>query len=203
VTSASGIRGVRPHEGCTRKRAVFSGARASGPLSRSGPEARAPVNTASRHGKISRNDPNHPRSPQCHAAPFPPSLCCWPQRCCSCPKAPPTSGTSSKSASNPTSASSCRPTRFSSPRACRSRSRGRPVDLLVIEDGKMLVAKNMKDLVFIDPATGKVIQTLALPAAAKGLAGAFSAVGLVAAGDPRVCNRLAGRGSHREAGCGW
>src|SRR5829696_2887537 len=60
---------------------------------------------------------------------------------------------------------------------------GRPVDVLSIEDGKLLVAKNMKDLTFIDPATGKVVQTLALPAAAKGLAGAFSAVGMVAAGD--------------------
>jgi YVTN family beta-propeller protein len=60
---------------------------------------------------------------------------------------------------------------------------GRPVDLLAIDDGKLLVAKNMKDLVFIDPATGKVVQTLALPAAAKGMAGAFSAVGLLAAGD--------------------
>ena len=36
---------------------------------------------------------------------------------------------------------------------------------------------------FIDPATGAIKQTLALPAAAKGLAGAFSAVGLVASGD--------------------
>ncbi len=60
---------------------------------------------------------------------------------------------------------------------------GRPVDILAIEDGKLLVAKNMKDLVFIDPATGKMVQTLALPAAAKGLAGAFSAVGLVAVGE--------------------
>jgi YVTN family beta-propeller protein len=60
---------------------------------------------------------------------------------------------------------------------------GRPVDLLSIEGGKLLVAKNMKDLVFIDPATGKVVQTLALPAAAKGLSAAFSAVGLVNAGD--------------------
>lgn len=60
---------------------------------------------------------------------------------------------------------------------------GRPVDLVAIEDGKLLVAKNMKDLVFIDPATGKVVQTLALPPAAKGLAGAFSAVGIVAAGE--------------------
>jgi DNA-binding beta-propeller fold protein YncE len=60
---------------------------------------------------------------------------------------------------------------------------GRPVDVLPIEDGRLIVAKNMKDLVFIDPATGKVVQVLALPAAAKGMAGAFSAVGLVAVGD--------------------
>jgi YVTN family beta-propeller protein len=60
---------------------------------------------------------------------------------------------------------------------------GRPVDLLLIEDGKTLVAKNMRDLVFIDPATGKVKQTLALPAATEGLSAAFSAVGLLAAGD--------------------
>jgi len=60
---------------------------------------------------------------------------------------------------------------------------GRPVDLLLIDDGKLLVVKNMRDLVFIDPVTGAIKQTLALPAAAKGLAGAFSATGLVAAGD--------------------
>jgi YVTN family beta-propeller protein len=60
---------------------------------------------------------------------------------------------------------------------------GRPVDLLLLEDGKTLVAKNMRDLVFIDPTTGAIKQTLALPAAAKGLSAAFSAVGLVAAGD--------------------
>ena len=46
---------------------------------------------------------------------------------------------------------------------------GRPVDLLAIEQGRLLVAKNMRDLVFIDPATGKVVQTLALPAATKGV----------------------------------
>ena len=62
---------------------------------------------------------------------------------------------------------------------------GRPVDLLVIDGGRTLVAKNMRDLVFIDLATGAVKQTLALPAAAKGLAGAFSAVGL-AVSDTRV-----------------
>ena len=59
---------------------------------------------------------------------------------------------------------------------------GRPVDLVQL-DAHALVAKNMRDLTVIDPATGKVTQTLALPAAAKGLAAAFSAAGLVAAGD--------------------
>src|SRR5947208_1074901 len=50
---------------------------------------------------------------------------------------------------------------------------GRPVDLLLIEDGKTLVAKNMKNLVFIDAATGAGKQTLPL-STAKGLSGAFS-----------------------------
>ncbi|MBA4063247.1 MAG: hypothetical protein C0501_05960 [Isosphaera sp.] len=59
---------------------------------------------------------------------------------------------------------------------------GRPVDLLLIDGGKTLVAKNLRDLVFLDPATGKVAQTLAL-GAVKGRAGGFSAVGLVAVGD--------------------
>jgi YVTN family beta-propeller protein len=60
---------------------------------------------------------------------------------------------------------------------------GRPVDLILIDDGKTLVAKNMRNLVFIDAATEVIKQTLALPAAAKGLSGAFSAVGLVARDD--------------------
>src|SRR5437764_3639493 len=59
---------------------------------------------------------------------------------------------------------------------------GRPVDLVLIEDGKTLVAKNMKDLVFIDPATGAIRQTLPMSAHKK-LTGGFSAVGLIAAGD--------------------
>ncbi len=60
---------------------------------------------------------------------------------------------------------------------------GRPVDLVLIDDGQTLVAKNMRNLVFMDVSTGAIKQTLALPAAAKGLSGAFSAVGLVVAGD--------------------
>ena len=60
---------------------------------------------------------------------------------------------------------------------------GRPVDLLLTDGGGTLVAKNMRDLILIDPSTGAVRQTLALPAPKGGQAGAFSAVGLIAVGD--------------------
>jgi YVTN family beta-propeller protein len=59
---------------------------------------------------------------------------------------------------------------------------GRPVDLLLIDEGKTLIAKNMRDLVVIDTATGAIRQTLALPSV-KGRSNAFSAVGLLAVGD--------------------
>src|SRR5688572_1756290 len=52
---------------------------------------------------------------------------------------------------------------------------GRPVDIIAIDGGKTLVAKNMRDLVFIDAATGTVKQTLV--AATKGRSSNFSAVG--------------------------
>jgi YVTN family beta-propeller protein len=42
---------------------------------------------------------------------------------------------------------------------------GRPVDLALTEDGKTLVVKNMKDLVFIDVAAARVAQTLELEGA--------------------------------------
>jgi YVTN family beta-propeller protein len=60
---------------------------------------------------------------------------------------------------------------------------GRPVDLILIDEGRTLVAKNMRDLVFIDAASGEIKQTLTLPSAAKGLSGAFSAVGLLEVDD--------------------
>lgn len=63
---------------------------------------------------------------------------------------------------------------------------GRPVDLVLLEDGKTLVAKNMRDLVVIDAITGKVTQTLPIkagPVPKGGKAPGFSAVGLVAAKD--------------------
>src|SRR5947209_11344579 len=60
---------------------------------------------------------------------------------------------------------------------------GRPVDLLPIEDGRTLVVKNRLDLVFLDPATGKIKQTLAAPRQGRGQAVGFSVVGLAAVGD--------------------
>jgi YVTN family beta-propeller protein len=53
---------------------------------------------------------------------------------------------------------------------------GRPVDLALADDGKTLVVKNLKDLVFIDIATGKIRQTLVSPAG-------FSVVGLLVQGE--------------------
>jgi YVTN family beta-propeller protein len=52
---------------------------------------------------------------------------------------------------------------------------GRPVDLALAEDGKTLVIKNMKDLVFLDVATAKIKQILKSPVG-------FSAVGLLVHG---------------------
>jgi YVTN family beta-propeller protein len=72
---------------------------------------------------------------------------------------------------------------------------GRPVDLAFAEDGKTLVVKNMRDLVFIDVATAKVKQTLALPSKR-----GFSVVGLIVrankayASDARDSIRIASRG---------
>src|SRR5262249_30221337 len=40
---------------------------------------------------------------------------------------------------------------------------GRPVDLALCDEGRTVVAKNMKSLVFIDVATAKIKQTLELP----------------------------------------
>src|SRR5580700_1555103 len=49
---------------------------------------------------------------------------------------------------------------------------GRPVDLALAEDGRVLVVKNMAGLVFIDTTTAEIKQTLAVRG------GAFSVVGL-------------------------
>ena len=40
---------------------------------------------------------------------------------------------------------------------------GRPVDLALADDGKLLVVKNSKDLVLIDPVTGRLRQTVSIP----------------------------------------
>jgi YVTN family beta-propeller protein len=53
---------------------------------------------------------------------------------------------------------------------------GRPVDLAFANDGQTVVVKNMRNLVFLDAATGKVKQTLVSPTG-------FSVVGLLVRGD--------------------
>jgi YVTN family beta-propeller protein len=60
---------------------------------------------------------------------------------------------------------------------------GRPVDLALAEEGRILVVKNMKDLLFIDIKTAKIKQALALPRGTKKVPGAgFSVVGLLVRG---------------------
>ena len=60
---------------------------------------------------------------------------------------------------------------------------GRPVDLALTADGKTLVVKNLRNLVFVNVATGKVKQTLA-PTVKRGRkAAGFSVVGLIANGE--------------------
>jgi YVTN family beta-propeller protein len=58
---------------------------------------------------------------------------------------------------------------------------GRPVDLALAEEGKILVVKNMRDLVFIDIGSCQIKQTLGLPHSdGKGKSGpGFSVVGLL------------------------
>jgi hypothetical protein len=81
---------------------------------------------------------------------------------------------------------------------------GRPVDLCLIEEGRTLVVKNMRNLVFIETATGRIRQTLSLPAATKTLSHAFSAVGLVAdkdriyASDSQAAVRVAQRNGNDQ-----
>src|SRR5262249_21102167 len=53
---------------------------------------------------------------------------------------------------------------------------GRPVDLVLIDEGQTLVVKSMRALVFIETATGKIKQTLPSPVG-------FSVIGLLAQGE--------------------
>src|SRR5262249_32477995 len=53
---------------------------------------------------------------------------------------------------------------------------GRPVDLALIDEGRTLVVKNIKDLTFLDTSAAKVTQTLPSPVG-------FSVVGLAAHAD--------------------
>src|SRR5262249_43315928 len=62
---------------------------------------------------------------------------------------------------------------------------GRPVDLAWCDEGTSIVVKNMRDLVFLDPATGKIKQTLKLPVRGdeKDDKPGFSVVGLAVKGN--------------------
>lgn len=59
---------------------------------------------------------------------------------------------------------------------------GRPVDLALLDEGRTVVAKSMRGLVFIDVARGEVTQTLALPTTGSPKPG-FSVVGLLVVGE--------------------
>jgi YVTN family beta-propeller protein len=85
---------------------------------------------------------------------------------------------------------------------------GRPVDLLLIDGGKTLVAKNMNSLEFIDAAGGQILQSLALPKQKqKGSDNGLSVVGLLAkegkiyAGDSESRIRVAQR--QADGKYGW
>ena len=60
---------------------------------------------------------------------------------------------------------------------------GRPVDLAFAEGGKTVVVKNLRDLVFLDAATGEIKQSLVLPRYKDRSRSGFSVVGLVVVGD--------------------
>jgi YVTN family beta-propeller protein len=60
---------------------------------------------------------------------------------------------------------------------------GRPVDLAFADDGKTVVVKNLRDLVFLDAATGEVKQSLLLPREKDRSRAGFSVVGLLVVGD--------------------
>src|SRR5271156_676665 len=55
---------------------------------------------------------------------------------------------------------------------------GRPVDIAFADEGRTVVIKNMKDLVFLDVKDAKIKQTLKLLEAKEGSKTGFSVVGL-------------------------
>ena len=74
---------------------------------------------------------------------------------------------------------------------------GRPVDLAFLDDGKTLVVKNMRNLVFIDVAAAEVKQTLALPKDRS-----FGVVGLLVRGRTRLRQRCPAGPARRPAAGG-
>ena len=60
---------------------------------------------------------------------------------------------------------------------------GRPVDLALAEAGQILVVKNNRNLLFLEPSNGKIRQTLALPAVKGKSRPGLSVVGLLVDGN--------------------
>jgi YVTN family beta-propeller protein len=81
---------------------------------------------------------------------------------------------------------------------------GRPVDLALAEDGKVLIVKNLRDLVFIETTTHQIRQTLRLPSAKTKEAPrpGFSVVGLLVDGERIYASDAQEqvRMAHRQAG---
>src|SRR5258708_1479298 len=67
---------------------------------------------------------------------------------------------------------------------------GRPVDLALADEGRTLVVKNLKDLVFVDASTGEIKQTLTSPTGS-GVVGLLARAGRVYATDAKDHLRLA------------
>jgi YVTN family beta-propeller protein len=70
---------------------------------------------------------------------------------------------------------------------------GRPVDLALTDDGKTLVVKNMRELLFIDAGEGRIKGTLLTPAPLKAARPGFSVAGLLARGDRVYASDAASR----------
>jgi YVTN family beta-propeller protein len=81
---------------------------------------------------------------------------------------------------------------------------GRPVDLALTDAGQTLVVKNNAALIFIDIATAKIKQTLALPPRGDPRPG-FSVIGLLVRGDQVFVSDAQNqvRGAHRGADGAW
>ena len=82
---------------------------------------------------------------------------------------------------------------------------GRPVDLALLDEGKTVAIKNLRDLVLLDATTGTILQTLRLPSGGHAVAGLAVAGGGATiyssgtGGKVHVARREGGQGPYRWA----